>query len=273
MPRVNKHDRSGRRDWQRLAIDAAAFVGCVYIFVSTSTAQNVPAAGKSDPIIAAIAIVKHSVGSMDCLAVSGTDAKILKRIGTAFLISQEADFLTAAHVVIAMQRRDDPCPTPAITLAVRDWRPDAPVEQMLWFPFRTADCRVDRTTDVAKCRPSGNLPSRIRDSRRALPLEFAYDIQPDGGQVGFTGFPLEERDPMTFRAHVAAYKTPSANRQTPELILDHVSLPGFSGSPVFLADGKVIAILLRDGTPEAPGISIARPVSAFREMIGDKPDE
>jgi hypothetical protein len=34
------------------------------------------------------------------------------------------------------------------------------------------------------------------------------------------------------------------------LILDQASLPGFSGSPVFLADGKVVAILMRDGKPE-----------------------
>ncbi len=248
---------------------AAALVGCVRILVSTSTAQNGPAAATSNPFIAAIATIKRSVGSIDCLAVSGTDAKVLKRMGSAFLTSEEADFLTAAHIVIAMQNHANPCLTPAITLAVSDWRPDAPTEQMLWFPFKTADCRVDRSTDVAKCRPSGNLPARIRNSHKAVPVQFAYNNQPDGAQVAFTGFPLEERDPMTFGAHVAAYKIPSGNQQTPELVLDHASLPGFSGSPVFLADGKVIAILLRDGTPEAPGISIARPVSAFREMVGE----
>ena len=201
---------------------------------------------------------------------SGSDAKILKRMGSAFLFSEEADFLTAAHVVAAMQKRDDPCPTSAITLAVNDWHPDTPNEQMLWFPFRIADCKVDSAADVAKCRPSGDLPARIRKLHAAVPVQFDWNIQPDGAQLAFTGFPLEARDPMTFRAHVGAYRTPWPSQTTPELVLDHASLPGFSGAPVFLADGTVIAILLRDGTPEAPGISIARPVSVFREMIGER---
>jgi hypothetical protein len=243
----------------------------VSILAPGVTAQKVqPTAAISDPFIAAIATIKHSVGSMDCLAVSGTDAKILKREASAFLISEEADFLTAAHVLAAMQKKDDPCPTPAITFALNDWRPDAQTEQMLWFPFRIVDCQVDSTADVAKCRPSEDLPAHIRKSHAAVPVRFDWNIQPDGAKLAFTGFPLEARDPMTFLAHVAAYKIPGGKQQAPELILDHGSLPGFSGSPVFLADGTVIAILLRDGTPEAPGLSIARPVSVFREMIGDK---
>jgi hypothetical protein len=216
--------------------------------------------------MAAIATIKRSIGSMDCLAVSGPEAKILKRMGSAFLVSQEADFLTAAHVVTSMQKDDDPCPTPAITLADGDWRPEAPSEAMLWFPFRIADCRVDDTIDLAECRPSGDLPARIRKLRKATPVQLEWRLQPDGTELAFTGFPLEARDPMTFRAHVAAYSWP--DHTMPDLVLDHGSLPGFSGSPVFLANGKVVAILVRDGKPEAAGTAIARPVSVFREMLG-----
>jgi hypothetical protein len=213
---------------------------------------------------------------MDCLAVSGKKAKMLKRMGSAFFISKDADFLTAAHVVIAMQKSDDPCPTPAITLAVSEWRPDAPTEEMLWFPFNTADCWLDSTADIAKCRPSGDLPARIHTLHKAVPVQLDWTIQPDGAQLAFTGFPLEARDPMTFQAHVAAYQTPWPDQTTPQLVLDHASLPGFSGSPVFLADGKVIAILLRDGNPDAPGTSVARPVSVLRaapfDVVRKAPD-
>jgi len=197
--------------------------------------------------------------------VSGTEAKILKRVGSAFLISQDADVLTAAHVVSAMQKGDDPCPTPAITLAVGDWRPEAPTEHTQWFPFKTEDCKVDSTVDVAECRPSGNLPARIRNLHIATPVQLEWNIQPDGTELAFTGFPLESRDPVTFRAHVAAYSWP--DQATPQLVLDHAAVPGFSGSPVFLANGKVVAILARDGKPEAEGTSIARPVSVFREIL------
>jgi hypothetical protein len=78
---------------------------------------------------------------------------------------------------------------------------------------------------------------------------------------------MKARDPMTFRAHVAAYQTPWPDNSTPQMVLDHGGLPGFSGSPAFLANGKVVAIMIRDGQPDSPGVSVAGPVSAFREML------
>jgi len=79
--------------------------------------------------------------------------------------------------------------------------------------------------------------------------------------------PAAARDPVTFRAHVAAYQTPWPKQPTPQLVLYHAALQGFSGSPVFLADGKVVAILVRDGKPEAMGTSIARPVEVLRKIL------
>jgi hypothetical protein len=250
-----------------MVFKASALLGFACLLSPSVVAQKARPAAGGDPFIAAIETIKQSVGSMDCLAVSGANAKILKRLGTGFLISEAADFLTAAHVVRAMQKADDPCPTPAITLPVAEWRPDAPTEQMLWFPFNAAVCGIDNVADVAICRPSGDLPARIRSLHKAVPVQFAWNIQRDGTQLALTGFPLEARDPMTFRSHVAAYQTPWPEQSMPQLVLDHASLPGFSGSPVFLADGRVVAILVRDGNPDSPGTSIARPVSAFQEML------
>jgi len=82
--------------------------------------------------------------------------------------------------------------------------------------------------------------------------------------------PAAARDPVTFRAHVAAYQTPWPKQPTPQLVLYHAALQGFSGSPVFLADRKVIAILVADGSPDWPGTSVARPVSVFREMLEER---
>ena len=72
---------------------------------------------------------------------------------------------------------------------------------------------------------------------------------------------------MTFRAHVAAFRTPWPDEPIPELVLDRPSLSGFSGSPVYLANGKVVAIILKDGKDEAAGVTIVRQVSVFREML------
>lgn len=222
---------------------------------------------QSDPFITAIEAIKHSIASMDCLAINGAEAKPLKRIGSAFLVSDSGDFLTAAHVVMEMHNGIDPCPTSAITLALGSWRPEMSAEQMLWFPFEPKNCRIERNLDIALCRLSADLRARIKKSRKDTPVQFEWNTQSDGTKLAFTGFPLEARDPMTFRAHVAAYRILFTEEPTPELILDHASLPGFSGSPVYTADGKIVAIVTKDGKPEAPGISIARPASAFRDML------
>jgi hypothetical protein len=273
MQCATKHAEPVRGDRSRFAVSKAAeLVAWFWILGSGAAAQKLPpkTTDASDPLIAAIEIIKHSVGSVDCLAVSGKETKMLKRIGSAFLFSEAGDFLTAAHVVMEIQKGNDPCPTSAITLPLADWQPEARTEDMLWFPFKNSDCKLDTTVDVAVCRASGNLPGRIRQLHlKAAPVQCQSSLPPDGAQLAFTGFPLEARDPMTFRAHVAAYRA-SGEEMAPELIIDHASLPGFSGSPVFGANGKVFGILVRDGKPEAAGTAVVRPVSTFRKMLGEK---
>lgn len=54
-----------------------------------------------------------------------------------------------------MQKSDDPCPIPAITIAASDWHPETPVEAMLWFPFKT------RPTDAGS-RPRSWIAARLQ---------------------------------------------------------------------------------------------------------------
>jgi len=261
-------DRRGSKAYFKAAGMAVFF----WIICPAAVAQKVPPTAGVDPFITAIETARRSVGSLDCMAVDGAEAKILERIGSAFLISATGDFLTAAHVVKDMQKGDRHCPTPAITLPAGDWRPEARTEAMLWFPFKILACKMDSTLDIAICPLSGDLAARRSELRlKAAPVQFEWSIPPDGTQVAFTGFPLRARDPMTFRANVAAYRIPWPDEPTPELILDHAALPGFSGSPVYLANGKIAAILVKDGKDETTGITIARPASAFREMLAKKP--
>jgi hypothetical protein len=62
--------------------------------------------------------MKQAVVAMDCRAVSRTEARILKRIGSAFLTSESGSFLTAAHLLMDMEDNNS-CPTAAITLPSR----------------------------------------------------------------------------------------------------------------------------------------------------------
>ena len=129
----------------------AGLVGVLWIFCPTGIAQKAPPALRVDPFIHAIERMKRSVASMDCLVVNGDQAKIVERAGSAILISEAGDFLTAAHVIQEMQKDDHFCPTLAIDFPVGDYRPEAPNEQVRWFPFKTSNCRVDSALDIAVC--------------------------------------------------------------------------------------------------------------------------
>lgn len=241
-----------------------------WIFCLAGFGQQASSPAVVDPFIAAIETMRHSVASLDCLAVSGAETKILERVGSAFLVSAAGGFMTAAHVITDMKKRGRLCPTPAIIVPGTDWHPAARTEDLRWFPFQTADCRADRGLDIAVCSMTDDLSDRKRELHlKVAPVQFEWNIPPDGTQVAFTGFPLRARDPMTFRGGVAAFRTPWPDQ--PELVLDRPTLPGFSGSPIYVADGSVVAILVKDGKEEASGITIARPASLFREMLVPRP--
>jgi hypothetical protein len=255
----------GRRVWA-VELPAASLVGWVLLFSSLGLAQ--PARGV-DPFVRASETIRHSVASLDCLAGSGAETKIVERVGSAFLISAAGDFLTAAHVLREMQESPQ-CATPALTVSAGEWRPEVQAEPMRWFPVQISNCKTDLALDIAECPLTEDLSARKRDLHlRVEPVQFEWDVPPDGTPVAFTGFPLRARDPMTFRADVAAYRIPWSDGLVPELVLDRPTLPGFSGSPVFRADGRVVGILIKNGTEDATGITIARPVALLRRMLAN----
>jgi hypothetical protein len=73
-----------------------------------------------DPFPSTIEVVKHSVAALDCLAVSNSESRILERIGGPFLVSGKGEFLTAAHVIVEMQKPERSCPTLALILPDED---------------------------------------------------------------------------------------------------------------------------------------------------------
>jgi hypothetical protein len=136
---------------------------------------------RADPFVGAIETMKHSVASLDCLEGSGTEAKIVERPGSAFLISEAGDFVTAAHVILAIEKGDYPCPTSAILFPAGDWSPENYTEQMRSFPFKTSDCRADTALDIAVCPLSQDLSARRSKLHlRVEPVHFEWNIPPDG---------------------------------------------------------------------------------------------
>jgi hypothetical protein len=207
-----------------------------------SNGQNLPSSFAEDPFIGVIDSMKRSVAPLVCLSVKGEESTILSREASAFFVTPAGDFLTAAHVLEEMRKSGHPCPVSAITLPKHGWQPGTLNEPAIWFPFSIDACKVAKVLDVAECHPTTDL-SRSKADFRVVPVQFEWNIPPDGTQVAFTGFPFGVRDPMTFRAGMAAYSPVwRGEKVIDEVVLDRSAWPGFSGSPVFVSSGRVIGI-------------------------------
>jgi hypothetical protein len=236
--------------------------------------QKTPATFPLDPFLAAIETMKRSVAALACISVNGKDTQILARIGTAFFISEKGDFLTAAHVLQDMQKRQASCPVPVVMIPSQKWQPDVRVENLVWWPFSVSTCRIDSDLDLAACSTKDDL-SIIRSGLnfKIAPVKLDSRIPPDGSQVAFTGFPLDFRDPMTIRASVAAYRTIwRGDMSIGDLVLDRAAWSGSSGSPVYLPDSTVIGVLVataKDGSE----VAVARPTLFISENLHARPKE
>jgi V8-like Glu-specific endopeptidase len=233
---------------------------------------NLAVNAAADPFIETIANMKRSVSPLVCLAGKGSEASILDRLGSAFFITEAGDFLTAAHVVLEMQKTERPCPVSAILVPRETWRNDTRAETATWFAFTIPDCVIDEELDVAKCRLIDDHSVLKRTlGFKITPVQLDAGIPPDGTQVAFTGFPLGVRDPMTSRAGVATFRNVwQDEKPLGELVLDRTAWPGSSGSPVYLSDGRVIGVLIRGGTGQGTGWTALRPVQLIRKILAEK---
>lgn len=222
----------------------------------------------ASPLTATVDVMKHSVARLLCSSQLGTPPTAL---GSALFISSSGTFLTAAHVFSENDGKGKLCGFAAVALPLDTWNPQLREELLARFEFRPSDCKIDQDLDVARCRTMDDL-SRPRGTMtfavRAAPIE--WNSPPDGTEVGVLGFPLGVRDPMISRAVVSISRTVwREGKSSPELLLDRSSLPGSSGSPVFLPDGRVVGIVVGTGTGDISGVTLARPAVSFRKLLDD----
>ncbi len=241
-------------------------------FCAATASHNASAASAPDPFTAVAETMKHSIAPLACVAGTAKDARILGRRGTVFFISAAGEFMTAAHVLLDIQKSDPPCPVTAIILPRNPrWDPRALNEPFEWFAFKLDDCVMESDLDVAKCPLADNLSSqKVNLAFKIASVRFDWSIPPDGTQLAFIGFPMNARDPMTLRANMAAYRPVWRNEKVvAELLLDRGAWPGSSGSPVFRSDGRVIGMVIGAVTEEGTAITTVRGALAVRGLFAD----
>jgi hypothetical protein len=222
-------------------------------------------APEPDPFLKTIAAIKRAVAPIACMELGEGGSRRPRRIaGTAFFVTADGEFLTAAHVISDVQRGaltggPSGCAAPVVYLPVTEWPSGSDEFSARWYVFDSNRCVLDTPLDLALCRtresPSADLQRKIGT------VSFDTAPHPDGTSLAFTGFPLNAIQPMTARGHVAMY----AARD--ELIVDQSAWPGVSGCPVYLWDGRVIGMLIQRGTGEGTGRAIVRTSAAIQDFL------
>jgi S1-C subfamily serine protease len=189
--------------------------------------------------------------------------KIIKIMGSGFLVNRQGGVVTAAHVVQAWEQaaKTEPCVPPIYAPMIR-WNDRVDKRGIRAFMLRPG-CRANIHTDVVYCVTVDN-PFRdagVKDNIAPIALGDS-PVPADGTPVAFTGFPLEYFYPITSKGHVAGYFP--VERQ---LIIDKGAWPGASGSPIYGADGKVIGMLVQSGINHGAGLAYARPISLIRDFL------
>ena len=206
--------------------------------------------------------------------------------GTGFFVGKEGYFVTAGHVAQTVQSKAvspsrvdsalNATPKPA---SVTTWGivvPSAPSEHWLRgtessqpvVRFNSQIIHVSEKYDLALCKTSINPLQNQYTKNFAREVEFSDSVPPSGTPLGFVGFPLSIRSPISGSGTVSAYLFVE-ELQNVVLLLHVTGWPGLSGSPVFTLDGKVVGVFTESGDMNSSGLSIARPLASIRALFDE----
>ena len=238
-------------------------VGCC----AGAAAVSARAASSSTGFIGTIQTMKRSVVPVACISISGTTAETVSVEGTGFFVSADGTFITANHVIDSMLNpsRKEPCSHTAFCLPqAGGWNSDQATLPSNCYVFQADECKRDADIDIARCRSSRPVDA----AHKILPVAFETSVQPDGTPIAFTGFPLQFQVPLSSVGNVSGYvRTRDDGRGPRSMIMDKEAWPGASGSPLYLANGKVIGLLSRRGVNDGSGRAIAVPSRLIQEFL------
>ncbi len=214
----------------------------------------------------AIQAIKHSVIPIVCIAVNGTVAETLSVEGTGFFVAADGTFITANHVIESMvsAQRKAPCPHTAFYLPQSGWSSQQATFQSDYYVFHADECKRDADLDIARCRSVRT----VEPAHKIAAVTFETSLQPDGTPVAFTGFPLQFQIPLSSVGNISGYVTTRADGRGPRaIIMDKEAWPGASGSPLYLANGKVVGLLRLRGVNSGTGRTIGTPSRLIQEFL------
>ena len=142
-------------------------------------------------------------------------------------------------------------------------RPNPPSAPTTMFSTPTNASAMEIST-----LPAAEAYARLRPCTRSFPLTFETAVQPDGTPIGFTGFPLHFQIPLSSVGNISGYvETRDDGRGPRSIIMDKEAWPGASGSPLYLANGKVVGLLRQRGVNEGNGRTIGLPSRLIQEFL------
>ncbi len=246
---------------------------CLLLFASSFSPVCSPEDPPLDSLPQATVKINRSVFPIVCgqVAQPGNRFSALSIAGTGVFVDSRGHFITASHVIRERFSRSQQQPNgcfPAIYIPRTGWETGTQSFDANWFKFR--DCVSDQAMDVAVCQTVGN-PFALSSSSQISFVLFG-DVSPENGTpVAFTGFPMQAREPVTTPSRIVRLETTG---NVASWVIrgegnDEPPWPGSSGSPVYLADGKVIGIILRRGIEENSGLAFALPAAAIRSFLAN----
>ncbi|HEY0380551.1 MAG TPA: serine protease [Pyrinomonadaceae bacterium] len=219
--------------------------------------------GVAQVSVKTIESVQKAVIPVGCVRLDANqNIEFTKIAGSGFFINREGQFLTAAHVMLSLDKfsKENKCSW-AIFVPKTSWKSRLNDTQLRWFMF--TNCRYRAGTDVAACKAIVNpfLEADVKNNVSTLSFS-SFKTYGDGSAVAFTGFPLGIVFPVTSKGYIASY-LPIEQK----LIIDKTAWPGASGSPVYDEKGKVIGLLIERGLNDAAGLSFARPADFILNFL------
>lgn len=185
-------------------------------------------------------------------------------MGSGFFINSEGYFVTAEHVINALEVRSkntQDCLAPAIQMPKGGWSATQGKPDLKFFRFD--NCLKDAESDIAVCRPLLNPFEEPEVKSQLGFVTFASSsAHSDGTPVAFTAFPLDLTRPVTSKANIASFLMVQNL-----IMIDKTAWPGASGSPLYLADGTVIGMVVSTGTNEGSGLAYARRVESITAFL------